>query len=213
MLFWDSVSFFSIIKWKKHCVCRKQIAPYWSFTLGSGAWHTLLVICQAVSGQGVPDVSLSSGTWLGCQLPPQAPRCSPAQGEMNSSWESWLARACSAGQRTGRCPRPIPVFLTSHAQRSAASTDGYPVCFPFEPSLSLFLSFTGSCALARFLFSQPHHLFMEQVQLPALMSGNDARTQKWQWVVLRVASVDNSSRVMEVKRLNAIRDAEVNYQS
>jgi len=29
---------------------------------------------------------------------------------------------------------------------------------------------------------------MEQVQLPALMSGNDSWTQKWQWVVLWVAS-------------------------
>ncbi|CAM4726723.1 unnamed protein product [Leuciscus chuanchicus] len=36
-------------------------------------------VCSAVSGQGVPDVSLSSGTWLGCQLPSQAPQCSPAQ--------------------------------------------------------------------------------------------------------------------------------------
>lgn len=126
------------------------MAPYWSFTPGPGEWHTLLVICQAVSGQGVPDVSLSSGTWLGCQLPPQALWCSLAQGEMNSSWESWLAQACSAGQRTGRCPRPIPVFLTSHAQRSAASSDGYPVCFPFEPGLSLFLWLLCACFLSFF---------------------------------------------------------------
>lgn len=105
------------------------------------------------------------------------------------------------------------VFLTSHAQRSAASSDGYPVCFPFEPSLSLARSLSRWRLCVCFLFSQPHHLFMEQVQLPALMSGNDAWTQKWQWVAVRVAGVDNGSRAMEVKRFDSIRDAEVNYQS
>jgi len=162
---------------------------------------------QAVSGlrQGVPDVSLSSETWLGCQLPSQAPQCSPAQGEMNSSWESWLAQACSAGQRTGRCPRPIPFFLTSHAQRSAASSDGYPVCFPFEPGLSLSLSLAPVRLLSFFFPS------------PITYSWNRFNSQHWCLETTRGHRsdsgwfcewpVDNSNQAMEVKRLDVIRDA------
>lgn len=92
--------------------------------------------------------------------------------EMNQSSYNGVASTCSAAYRMARCPHSTPTFLPDGVDQALTSfLLSLPISLLSLP-LTLFLS-----------LSQPHHLFMEHVQLPLLMAGNDTWTQKWQWVV------------------------------
>lgn len=92
--------------------------------------------------------------------------------EMNSSSQNGVARACSAAYRLARCPHSTPTFCLMEWIKH------------WQVFCSVFPSSCSSSLLpCSYLFLLPHHLFMEHIQLPLLMAGNDTWTQKWQWVV------------------------------
>ncbi len=122
---------------------------------GSGAWHTLLVICQAVSGQGVPDVSLSSGTWLAASCP----RRPLDAALLKVRWThleraDWHGHALLAREQAG-VPVPFPsssLLMPNEVQQ--ALTDILSA-FPLSlASLSFSLSLAPARSLA-FFFPSP----------------------------------------------------------